>query len=475
MVEKVTDPQKITTDAEVLRNLDRLGIDKDYVEFWQDYAPRSLGKEHSPYAKFYRDLKSGKKFMVVSGLPKVNADGVKIGGDAHNQPRIGWNEVEEGVKYTLKVNIFGGEVDGGKVELVNLNDQPTGTKKGDTIEWEPQLFLNSVEQTCGDAILLATDPTNQFYHDNVLEWDYGICKRRLRVIEGRCRERWIFTQDPQGEVRIKHNKTGAIRLKLGGYRINDDEELIPASAFAEAVFPLEIGASPETFYPDAGVASVDGAVSHFDAGGLTWANMIIAAGSGSNDTSDGSDLGLMTIRGDGNNNEFDILYKSIFLFNTEPLPDDEEVTDVTFSIYGYGKEDVLSVTPDINVYASTPFSNTALQNDDFVDIASTPFCDTPITYGNWKTGDPFWNDFVFNPAGKSAISKTGITKLGTRNANYDVSTTPPTWSEEISRLRGYYTEKGTGFKPKLVVAYAPVAAAAPGGSPANLLIAQGML
>ena len=52
--------------------------DKDYVEFIQDYAPRNLGKGRSPYAKFYRDLKSNKRFMVVSGLPMVKPDGEKF-------------------------------------------------------------------------------------------------------------------------------------------------------------------------------------------------------------------------------------------------------------------------------------------------------------------------------------------------------------------------------------------------------------
>ena len=66
MAEKVTDPVKIVTDELVLRRLAEQGIDKDYVEFFQDYAPRSLGKEHSPYAKFYRDLKSGKRFRQVT-------------------------------------------------------------------------------------------------------------------------------------------------------------------------------------------------------------------------------------------------------------------------------------------------------------------------------------------------------------------------------------------------------------------------
>jgi len=52
-IAKVTDPAKRATDPVLLKKLAQQGIDKDYVEFSQDYAPRSLGKEHSPYAFAY--------------------------------------------------------------------------------------------------------------------------------------------------------------------------------------------------------------------------------------------------------------------------------------------------------------------------------------------------------------------------------------------------------------------------------------
>lgn len=53
MARPVTDPSKIVTDPVVLSALAKLGVDKDYVEFFQDYAPGSL-EQHSPYIKFYR-------------------------------------------------------------------------------------------------------------------------------------------------------------------------------------------------------------------------------------------------------------------------------------------------------------------------------------------------------------------------------------------------------------------------------------
>jgi hypothetical protein len=38
-VQKVTDLTKAVTDPVLLSHLEKLGIDKDFVEFVQDYAP----------------------------------------------------------------------------------------------------------------------------------------------------------------------------------------------------------------------------------------------------------------------------------------------------------------------------------------------------------------------------------------------------------------------------------------------------
>ena len=233
MPEKVTDPKRRVTDPILLRELARQGIDKDYVEFFQDYAHRRLGKEHSPYAKFYRDLKSDTRFMVVSSLPKVNADGVRV--------EARWETV--GNTFRTRPNQFSATVTGKRVTLNCINDQPYGAKKGETVSWQPRMFLNGVEVSPASEAptLLDQDPVNENYHHNVLEWDYSICKRRLRVIEGRFRERWIFPADPGGEVRIKHDFAGSLMIRLGHARdasgepldvaVIDDEELIEAGAF----------------------------------------------------------------------------------------------------------------------------------------------------------------------------------------------------------------------------------------------------
>ncbi len=447
---KVTNPDKIVTDPVLLSALAKLGIDKDYVEFFQDYAPRSLGKEHSPYSKFYRDLNSGKRFMVTSGLPMVDADGVKI--------ECGWRVA--GINYfTEKNNLFWVGVLSKEIKLVVKNDQPDGRKANDKLSYKPQLFLDGIEQLCGQPSLLPVDPVNSNYLKNTLEWGYGICKRRLRIIEGSLLGSWVFAQKPKGEVRIKYNQTGDFRLRLGQFKINDDEEVVKPEDFDRLAefkgqgYPVTISDS-QTFYPDIshGNTTVDGYAGR-EGVAETWAQIIAGAGTGGYD----SDNYVTPFYATGNASagKWTYLYRGIALFDTSGLPDSAAISAATISLYGSSKTDNLSIAPTTNVYASAPASNNAIAAADYSQVGSTPFCDTVITYANWliSSTSPYWNNFALNAAGIAAISLTGISKFGFRNANYDVTGTSPTWSYATTWNDGFSSDKGAGYKPKLVVTY----------------------
>ncbi len=452
-------------DTHLNKLITQAGMSKEYVELLHDYAPRSRGKEHTPYARFYRDKLSGRRVMVASMLPRVSHTGFSI------VPR--WRSV--GRKFIAEENCFGAKIDNGTVTVTCVNDQPTGGKVNDQLIWHPQLYLDNVEQFSGNPVWLDTDPINSGYNFNTLEWDYGFCKRRVRIIEGRIRERWVFTANPNGEVRIKHNHAGALRLKMGEFKINGDEELVPVSAFDEAKYPFEVMASPETFYPDphVEVSSVDGNAKHIDAAGITWAALRDGAGTTFGDSQ--AIRNVWQLVGHADTDRFISLARSIFVYDTSGLPNDATVTAGTFSIQGESKQDAGSWTPDINVYKSTPFSNTALQNDDYVDVGIVALSSV-ITYGNYSTAG--YNDFALSDVDTDDfgyISLTSVTKLGCRNANYDVADSPPTWAAAVDFATAYFAEQGnTSQDPKLVVTYS-VPAVPGGGSPMNTLLAQGIL
>ena len=446
-IPKVTDPAKMVTDTVLLNHLSAQGVDKDYVEFVQDYAPFKKGVS-SPYMKVYKDRLSDKKFAVFSGLPMVNADGVMV--------EVGWNF--DGTAYTSKVNQFQAEVKDKTITITLINDQPDGRKSGDKLTYTPSLFLDGKEIIPDKEVLHAVDPINENYQSNVLEWDYGICKRWLRLIEGRILGTWRFAKNPNGEVSIRYEQEGDFKVHLGQYAISDSEELIKPEQFENPDFgyPFTILDSL-TFNPDAHTetSSVDGVVRR----GLDSSWSLIRNGVGDTSYDSITEGGLVRVSTVDTSvaNYWKYLHRAIAVFSTSALPDTASLTNAVFSHYGNGKVDTGSWTPDINIYAwqeTTPRSPlTSLQASDY-DIAQwgAAYCDTVITYSSWSTTG--YNDFTLNATGLAAISKTGITRIGERNAYYDVAGNTPTWAAlKDSYLLGYFAEQGTGYKPKLVVTY----------------------
>ena len=239
MVKKITDPAKRVTDPVLLSHLKRAKIDPNFVEFTEDYSAAH------PMAKFYKDLRSRKRFQVISGLPMVRSDdGSRI------QPRF----ERSSNKWYFGNNMFEGEVlKTGKISLAPVVDTSSGALAGRYVHWNPKLYVGGIEvEPISRPRLLTTDPVNSNYKANVLEWDYGYCKRWLRVIEGRFMERWVFRQNPGAEVSIVHNRTGEKGIfRLGPYATNDDVEFIPLAAFQQAEYPFIISTT-STFYPTDG-------------------------------------------------------------------------------------------------------------------------------------------------------------------------------------------------------------------------------
>jgi hypothetical protein len=432
------------------------GIDPEYVELVQDYGKTLTVEEKAakdsnpltkntpdptPYAQTFKDNISGKYIYEVQGLPMVNVNGQKCD--------TSWNTID-GKNFTAGINQFTASVATTKVTVIALNDQPDGKVKKDTVlVYQPQLYLGVKEVKTTKTTILSVDPINENYLNNTLEWDYGICVRHLRLIEGSLQGSWVFTSNPGNSIRIVYNQTPANSLKLGQYATDADTETIPKSVFDSAQYPFTVGDS-QTFYPDTNSAGVDGVVWDAEYPYLGWNGIVTAAGTDFDYTSAIS--GVVRIRSSTDNTLWQYCYRSIYVIDTSGLPDNATVTDTTFSIRGQNKDDILASTPTVNIYSSSPTSNTALQASDYGTLGSTTYCDTPITYAGWNISD--YNNFIFNATGIAAISLTGVTKLGARNVNYDVANSSPPWSSSNqSRLSAYYTEQGTGYKPKLVVTY----------------------
>lgn len=204
------------------------------------------------------------------------------------------------------------------------------------------------------------------------------------------------------------------------------------------------------FRPDAHpeTSSVDGwAGAHITFPGGTWAALKAHPGGVG---SDSGTTAYVKIRSTSTTDRWFELARGVVLFDTSTLPDDVAIS-ATLSLRGLAKRDDFGMTPDINVYACNPASNTEILPADFTTFGSTPFS-TTISYASWDING--WNDFVLNASGLAVINKTGITKLGLRNVNGDVNNSEPTWrSFDESGLTWWTADRSEEDAPKLTVTY----------------------
>lgn len=214
-----------------------------------------------------------------------------------------------------------------------------------------------------------------------------------------------------------------------------------------------------TVYPAPGV-TVDGIIKR-DVTTETWATIRDNADGNEVDYS-GAIYASARIAASSTTNQWSVITRSILLFDTSALTGDATISATVLSLYGFGKNDGLSATPTIDIYTSTPASNTVLANGDYDQIGTTSQTGSPVTYAGWAAG--VYNAFTFDATGIGNVSKTSISKFGVRNANYDVANTPPSWSSGAGFFFQYYSsnESGTSKDPKLVVTYSTVV------GPANL-------
>ena len=223
-----------------------------------------------------------------------------------------------------------------------------------------------------------------------------------------------------------------------------------------AVVEGTVGNTTDTYYPDANPesTSVDGDVGRGPGTAESWSTIRSASTgtTGDNHDSNASRVTFYIYSPASSGDSWGSLHRSYYLFDTSALPEGNEISSATLSLYGNAKSDALSITPDINIYSSNPASNTALVPDDYDQHGTTAYS-TAITYSGWSTSG--YNDFALNGSGIAAISATGVSKFGARNANYDVSGTVPTHSVSAdSYVHSYYADQtGTTNDPKLVIVH----------------------
>lgn len=231
--------------------------------------------------------------------------------------------------------------------------------------------------------------------------------------------------------------------------------------FADKFIPrLSFGFATLTVYPDANpeTTSVDGRAIR-NGVSETWATLIAGAGVSASDTV--TDVNFNGTP-DAVLDKWARLDRVITLFDTSALGSTATISSAVLSLWGNSKSDPTGLTPNIDIYTSTPASNTALVAGDFSQIGSVSQTGAPISYAGWN-GAGAYNAFTFDATGRGNISKTSVSKFGVRNANYDVAASAPTWNALASIDIGFAMADtaDTTNDPKLVITYTLPTAAKP--------------
>lgn len=209
-----------------------------------------------------------------------------------------------------------------------------------------------------------------------------------------------------------------------------------------------LGLTTADFYPDADPesTSVDGYTGEQQTS-EDWLTLVDAVGTTALDA--GTNYFVVSIRCTATQDKFSRNYRVIALFDTSALEDEIEITGATLSFYGNAKN--AQIVHGANVYSSNPASDTGLVAGDYDSLGSTAFCDTEITAAAWSTSS--YNVFALNASGLAAISKTGISKFGTRDPYLDVARNAPTWITSVTGYMGAHAADNGSNKPKLSVTY----------------------
>jgi len=419
------------------------------------------------YSQTYSDPDSGKNVLIVSQLPVS---------DYRGNPLVsGWTE-NEGI-FTTQENTFIAIANGLETTIIAENDQSNGIKAGDTLVFSPVIKMGGTEllPKSTTATLLKTDPINSNYQNNVLIWDYGICKRYVRIIEGRFLGYWEFEEIPSGDILIEYNQTGDFNLSLGRFKKDDDTEFITVDNFnsLDRLYSNLIISDTATFYPDADPesTSVDGVVV-YSSGGAAWATVHDHPGTASPPVCGAASYvsSYSGYTGDQRAGWFSNLWRSIFVFDTSSLPDEATILSSTLSLYGNAKNEIAGNSATYNVFEGSTTTNTNIVALDYPNQGVTELSDSDHTYASWSTTG--YNDWDLNTTGISSISKTGVSKFSVREATYDApdSMPPNNGAAQNDRIGFYFSDQGAGFKPKLVIIYsvAPGTPVVATNSPTNI-------
>ena len=338
-------------------------------------------------------------------------------------------------------------------EIANVRAQIVGSY--DNAQYGLRIEIRNVEKIEGGVQMFvrAWKGTKQlgFGADGSVEWEHiRIFNPPILVPDGTKRTHTMYDGTQVQVDNFREDPAAATRLGLA-------HTISLVGKTDTNIIAGKEGRTVSTFYPAAGASSpADGAADENDTN-ATWTTIQGAAGDLARN-SDAQDYYERIVSGSVSNG-WDLIVRGIFMFDTSTIDDADSISAATLSLFGSLKDDTLGITPTLNIYSSAPASTADVVAGDYDSLGTTAFA-TGITQADFSISA--YNDFALNASGIANISKTGVSKFGSRDATYDAANQAPTWGSSAGSYMAGYTadQAGTTNDPKLVVTHAVAVAAA---------------
>lgn len=358
----------------------------------------------------------------IYSAPVYNDDGTKIDTSWHTSGRAG--------EYTIIDNIFSVSVAGSEV---------TVGYHGESISWNPVVYIDSTKYIAkGNAVINGA---------NTLEWDYGVCTRRLVISAGLVTETWVFNKNPEGTVWIKDNAEAtqgfvwqvtpyAYDAKDKNLVINEYKQ-VASSEFKDVVYPVTIDPTLSFIEDnDPHIADLYGTGANYST---------VRLGDGGYNTSYeyiGQELQSTTY----------FIYRGFMLFNTSTLPDDAIITsaNLTFAQRGPGwptHNFSIVLQSGMPSYPHIPILNTDFNQSYYSGNG-----------GSYNTSDPTWgvnhayHNISLTEEGLGWINISGYTNFCLRS-DKDIDGIAPSPAPSNDYVSLHYHYDSDSPAPYLVVTY----------------------
>lgn len=315
----------------------------------------------------------------------------------------------------------------------------------ETLSWNPVLLIGEKEIAPVDENprVLSVDPINSYYIDNTLEWDYGVCVRRIRVIEGMFTETWIFDRAPEGDVAIKENQdksagfswlSAPFAYDANGSAIRmTEDKVIKLDDLKDVAYPITIDPT--------GKFETSSNDNWNQAGALIYNNVWTAASG----TLQG---GTTTSCGQANVIILGYYISRAYLyFNTSSLPTYLTINSANVSLRGSGDSSGTDFYVTLQ-YGMPTYPRNPPVNGDYDKSFYSGNGGQYYTSG-WSTSG--YNNISMNSSGIGWINTSGWTNLCLRSSRDISGTAPGLLSNEY--VEWYSYENGASTRPYLEVKY----------------------